>query len=681
MKYLLVISLFFSIFGSIISDVAFKKGTIKSKFNIKFKMPKSMDKLQKLKSHINNKKNPSKRSLELDKIIDNKTAQVQIIKFYNYTIKEKEKTITFNTYFYFLKKHIPKTINFNVLITFVNSSEETVDTKCDLSNKNWYNIIGDGYITSYKCSAIINKEDVNKIKNVNISTSKPMKLIYNETHQDDMNFKDINFNGNSSKESENLQNIAKVSELVELTEAQFVSFDGSYFIINGTLDQPGVLKQDEKFNMSFINIINGNKECKSYTCYVYIKPKNNRQIDLKCDTNDNSINTTIKDLNLSSGVSSESNALVIKMKNSSQMTTIELPIRDEENIAANSDPIDVNENASLSDNLKFIENKYAGIQFAKFYNYSFDEEKRIIKFQTYFYFYKKKIPKEIIFRLRVVYSNNKRRLDLAESIKSTCSINDDSLVGKIGNGVILNYTCIAEPNKEIDKIVNVSINSDIPMIFGNNIGGYEILNYTDINFNGDSKEESSNLNQIKNITKKVELKKSQIVSISRNYLKIQGLDEEGIMKNDDIYKMKFRNKIEDYDDKFIEYNCIVSKNFDTTTELICDTTKNPMSTTLQDIHLSSGYYTNNDKILLIIKMKNWQYDRKIDSIISASTRTNYRTSSSGLSGGAITGIVFACAAVIAGTIVLILVFRKTNKVPEGINNDSSINKYESTEKL
>ena len=227
MKYLLVISLFFSIFGSIISDVAFKKGTIKSKFNIKFKMPKSMDKLQKLKAHINNKKNPSKRSLELDKIIDNKTAQVQIIKFYNYAItgKEIEKTITFNTYFYFLKKHIPKTINFKVLITFVNSSEETIDTKCDLSNKKWDNLYGDGYITSYICSATIT--NVYEIKNVNISTSKPMKLIYNETHQDDMNFKDINFNGNSSKESENLQNIAKVCELIELEDAKFVTFNKS----------------------------------------------------------------------------------------------------------------------------------------------------------------------------------------------------------------------------------------------------------------------------------------------------------------------------------------------------------------------------------------------------------------------------------------------------------------------
>jgi hypothetical protein len=194
--------------------------------------------------------------------------------------------------------------------------------------------------------------------------------------------------------------------------------------------------------------------------------------------------------------------------------------------------------------------------------------------------------------------------------------------------------------------------------------------------------ESQNLHEIKNITKKVELKKAQIVSISRNYLKIQGLDEEGIMKNGDIYKMKFRNIIDDYYGfyGYDEYDCLVSKNIDTTTELICGTEKNPLSTTLQDIHLSSGYSENN-KILLIIKMKNWQYDRKIDSIISASTRTNYRTSSSGLSGGAITGIVFACAAVIAGTIVLILVFRKTNKVPEGINNDSSINKYESTEKL
>ena len=152
------------------------------------------------------------------------------------------------------------------------------------------------------------------------------------------------------------------------------------------------------------------------------------------------------------------------------------------------------------------------------------------------------------------------------------------------------------------------------------------------------------------------------------------------MKNGDIYKMKFRNIIEDYDDRFDVYNCLVSKNFDTTTELICETTKNPISTTLQDIHLSSGYSENN-KILLIIKMKNWQNNRKLDSIVSAASRANYRTSSSGLSGGAITGIVFACAAVIAGTIVLIVVFRKTNKVPEGVNNDSTINKYESTEKL
>ena len=633
-----------------------------------------------LQAHMNKKTNQFKRTLELDKIrdnIDNKNAQVQIIKFYNYTKIKTEKEIKFNTYFYFSNISIPKTINFKVFITFENSSEETVDTKCNLSNQNWDKIYGNGFIISYTCSATINKEDVDKIKNVNITKNSQMSLIYNdETNNKD--FKDINFNGNSSKESEDLQNIANLHELVELEKAQFVTYNKSYFIISGELDQPGVLKQNEEFNMSFINNINGSKECKDYTCYVYINPKNNRQIDLACDTNDNSINTTTKDLHLSSGVSSKNNALVIKMQYPEQMTKIELPIREEENIAANSDPIDVNENATISNNLELIDNKYAGIQFAKFYNYTVID--KIIKFQTYFYFYKKKIPQEIIFRLRVVYNNNKRRLDLAESIKSTCSIINDSFVGKIGNGIILNYTCIAYLNK-LNDIKTVSINTDIPMIV--NIGGYEILNYTDINFNGNSKEESQHLDhEIKNITKKVELKKAQIVSISRNYLKIQGLDEEGIMKNGDRYKIKFRNIIDDYYGfyEYGEYDCLVSKNIDTTTELICDTTKDPITSTLQDIHLSSGYSENN-KILLIIKMKNWQNNRKIDSIVSASSRANYRTSSSGLSGGAITGIVFACAAVIAGTIVLIVVFRKTNKVPEGVNNDSTINKYESTEKL
>ena len=57
----------------------------------------------------------------------------------------------------------------------------------------------------------------------------------------------------------NLQNIAKVCELIELEDAKFVTFNKSYFIISGKLDQPGVLKKNETFDMSFINNINGNK--------------------------------------------------------------------------------------------------------------------------------------------------------------------------------------------------------------------------------------------------------------------------------------------------------------------------------------------------------------------------------------------------------------------------------------
>ena len=135
--------------------------------------------------------------------------------------------------------------------------------------------------------------------------------------------------------------------------------------------------------------------------------------------------------------------------------------------------------------------------------------------------------------------------------------------------------------------------------------------------------------------------------------------------------------------EFHEYICKASIELDdVTTELICDTETYPINTTLQDIHLSSGYSMNNN--VITIKMKNWRSIlMDIDSIAEGKSIRKFHAKSGGLSKGAIAGIIIAAiVVVIAGVLVIILIFRKKPApAPEGNNNNSSVNKFESTDKI
>ena len=384
-----------------------------------------------------------------------------------------------------------------------------------------------------------------KIKSVSIDINTQMELVYNETKKT-IDFKDINFNGDSAKESENLQdNIIQLDYLVELNDAQFVGYNKNYFIINGTLDSPIALTNDKLVSMSFMNITGKNKECKTYNCIVNMDKKNNLLISLGCDVDNNPINTTINYLHLSSGISSGNNILVIKMKDLSDMP-IEFPIKNESglNITANYPPFDIDENSKISKESKKIDNKDALLQIVKFYNYAYDE-KNNIQFISDFYFSGIKIMKEITFRLNVFYENTGiRRLDLAESIQSTCSLREEDLIMTyyIGNGKIYNYTCKATPNKNISNIKKVKINTDIPMIAAG-IDGYEIIDFRDINFKGNSFQESENLNEIITINKKAELKKAYIIIVERDYFKIGGVLDNNETIKDNVVFMHYKKKL------------------------------------------------------------------------------------------------------------------------------------------
>ena len=139
-KILFGFLLFSSIFGNIISNADFKKRFIKDIFNKNNKIQKLISKAKSIEAQKDKEINSPKRSLAektiLSKNIDNKSAKVQIIKFYNFTNDIQNKNIEFNTYFYFFSdQKIPEQIKFNIIISSEKdkpSSQETIEATCDL---------------------------------------------------------------------------------------------------------------------------------------------------------------------------------------------------------------------------------------------------------------------------------------------------------------------------------------------------------------------------------------------------------------------------------------------------------------------------------------------------------------------------------------------------------------------
>ena len=112
----------------------------------------------------------------------------------------------------------------------------------------------------------------------------------------------------------------------------------------------------------------------------------------------------------------------------------------------------------------------------------------------------------------------------------------------------------------------------------------------------------------------------------------------------------------DANDVTNEYECYLSGVQSTTTDLTCDTSSNPLKTTVGKLHLSSGL---KGKDTLFVEMNN-PVDNATYVInpTSEGSRYTYSKSSSGLSGGAIAGIVIACVVALAAASIAAIMLRK-----------------------
>ena len=314
----------------------------------------------------------------------------------------------------------------------------------------------------------------------------------------------------------------------------------------------------------------------------------------------------------------------------------------------------------------------------KFYNYVAPQPK-VITYNTLFSFLNVIIAFTINLRLRIAYSfgrlRNLQDESAAESVPSTCYINNPELAGKNGTGANIKYDCNATTTYNATDITNVTINTDVPLKADN-----QSFSFENVTFNGNSSEEAANLVEA---TDQVEGEPIDIrdadITVEEDKVVFTGTvaGDEGASTAKAMYDNKetFTMLLSDFssgEEKFEEYDCQISSytadgdngKVDMTCETPNKNLKNPNAFNLDD-SLSIG------ERVVTLHMKegvstpvNWEVvstdtDKTTDATkTDAVNNISYRKNSSGLSGGAIAGIVIACAVVLIAASIVAMMLRK-----------------------
>ena len=306
----------------------------------------------------------------------------------------------------------------------------------------------------------------------------------------------------------------------------------------------------------------------------------------------------------------------------------------------------------------------APVQVTKFHSFKTEPGSRVVTLGVFFYFFGRPIVKYFVFRLRITYKRAFRNLQeaTAESARTDCEIEDKSLLGKtLGpeDGANVNYICEANATQGDVTTANFTLNTDVPLTMVNANGTMESLDFTEVNFNGDSAETASSLQE--NV---IEIRqdssyylKESIAYIDKYILILSGrLSNSRLLRRLALNEGTIKMNLSNTDGSTNEYECYISGDSSDSKNLTCDTQSNPLRSTVRDLHLSSG--TNDDKQTLFIEMKNATGNASYSIVPSPGNRYTYSKSSSGLSGGAIAGIVIACVVALAAASIAAIMLRK-----------------------
>ena len=309
--------------------------------------------------------------------------------------------------------------------------------------------------------------------------------------------------------------------------------------------------------------------------------------------------------------------------------------------------------------------------------HKFEKKNKSIKFGLFLYYLNMPIAETVIMRLAIKY--NTRRLRslqsdqiTGESTPTTCQIKNDfrNRIGKNGDGENIDYDCTAQTSVDTSKIQNVVLDPTMPMVVGKSA-----ISFNDVEFTEDSKDGTQNLLDISSVP-------SGILDETTASMIDNKLIIKGILKPSDTLNQNQNFDLELYDLSNNEMKTVSCKVNEIKTNsgsctIECDTVKTPLSTNLGNLTLAKS--SNPEKLYLKIntdKSKDQNQLITSESINNSNVLSN--KSSSGLSGGAIAGIVIACVAVLAAASIIAICLRRPKPVVDttitvmGLQNGENI---------
>ena len=314
-------------------------------------------------------------------------------------------------------------------------------------------------------------------------------------------------------------------------------------------------------------------------------------------------------------------------------------------IGVDEDPKPIEAAAATEDLPKNTGNSSAPYQIKKFYGFKQKKEDAFFTFHMFFSFLQKLIAKVIKMRLRILYAPSRLRNleDAAQSVPCKCDISEGFESGVEGNGENIDYSC--EGKKDAGReVANVNLDTKVPM----DMDGVTVP-FDDVNFSDEAAE------QAKNIT--------AADSFTDGWIVVNSFDEKFLIKGKPQPEQFLTSWVgkpisitfvttgsgRRLADSNETYDCKVESDSPEETQIQCD---GKITTTKDKLK----YARSDDVNLALLPGGDLQSD--ISAKSGSGSGPVYKKSSSGLSGGAIAGIVIACVAVLIAAAVAAIMLRK-----------------------
>ena len=292
-------------------------------------------------------------------------------------------------------------------------------------------------------------------------------------------------------------------------------------------------------------------------------------------------------------------------------------------------------------------NSSAPYQIKKFYGFKQERTANKFTFHMFFSFLGKIIASYIKMRLRILYSPSRLRNleDAAQSVPSTCNISEGFQAGIPGNGENIDYSCEA-PKDSGRMVSNINLDTTVPM----DIGGVTVP-FDDVNFSDEAEKQASNITAANSFTDGwivVNEFTDKFVIKGKPYPEPFLNSFVGKTINITFVTTSSRRRLED---KEQPYDCKVNSDTTDETEIQCE---GEIETTSDNLRKAES--ADNKVTLSLIPSKD--LPSEINANSGSGSGSVYRKSSSGLSGGAIAGIVIACVVVLIAAAVAAIMLRK-----------------------